>query len=484
MAVLLSYAQSSTPDKVNFQAVARDGSGNIVVNQPISVYFTIFDSLGVGNADTLRKLLFVNVNTDDYGQFEVILQEGIPSVFYQGPTPLSDIKWYEGHKRIRIDYQPPAGALNSLGIFDCNTMFYAFHSRTAEELKTAGTDGQVLKYNGTTNKWEADVDNDTQYSGSSTISINGSNAISVAPNSIGATQLSITSLPPNGAAGGSLAGTYPNPTLSNNSVNSAQIADNSITANDISSGVIPTSLPPNGPASGSLTGTYPNPTLSNNSVGSAQIIDNSITANDISSGVIPTAGAGITINGSNQIVATDPSIINELPTAGAGISVIGNTVSVKSVNDYAVFEHQENIGIDGGSCISGWQIRNLNTQVVNVGSAISPLANQTITLQPGTYYIKGYAFAYRCDEHQVALVKAVPVPLLSDYVLYGTSGYANSTESNAGYSFIDGYITITVQTSYILRHYTETARAGDGLGFDTGAGLQEVYARVVIQKIQ
>ena len=143
---------------------------------------------------------------------------------------------------------------------------------------------------------------------------------------------------------------------------------------------------------------------------------------------------------------------------------------------YMLVRDERASGVNAGSSVIGIQTRVLNTVQSNTISGAT-LANNQITLPPGTYRVRAQAPAYTNTSKTFVYDVTGGMNRIIGRSVNGVSGAAGDQAESV--SEASGRFTITAPTIFELRHYISEAVATIGLGAAVSQGT-EVYSSVEI----
>lgn len=147
----ISLVWAQVPQAINFQAIARDGGGNPMVNTNIQIRLSVIDSV-LGGTIVYQEQRALTTNA--YGSFS--FQIGVGANIVNVGT-FQSIDWVTGSKYLKIDYDPTnMGNFSlSLGVIKFVTVPYAFAAEKVVFIDATGAqNGDALVYNSATGKFE------------------------------------------------------------------------------------------------------------------------------------------------------------------------------------------------------------------------------------------------------------------------------------------------------------------------------------------
>lgn len=168
---------------------------------------------------------------------------------------------------------------------------------------------------------------------------------------------------------------------------------------------------------------------------------------------------------------------SQMESALSGIDL----TSFLSINNLLHIQDQKPAGTSGGSAVSGWQTRDINTVVTNnITGASLDAVNKKFTLPVGIYYFDIKAPAAQVLTHRIHLKNQTDTV----DVLKGRNAYGYSTYPTMEDASLTGILTITSAKEFSIEHNCGIS-AAQGLGYlGTHSYTDiEIYTDVKIWKV-
>jgi len=175
---------------------------------------------------------------------------------------------------------------------------------------------------------------------------------------------------------------------------------------------------------------------------------------------------------------------NAIALAGVNDTDIMTALKTKALIDQelgsiAIFEDQKASGTDGGTFTSGaWQTRTLNTTATNNISGASLSLNQ-VTLPVGTYHISIAAVALDVQGHSCKLRNITD----STDEFLGSSQDTTGANNIGTNAICEGLVTIAGTKVFEVQHRGSATRSTKGFGQANTFGVNELYCRIIINKV-
>ena len=131
---LLIAANAQAPQGMNYQAVARNSQGTLLINQPIGLRFSIRDGSLSG---TIVYSETQTATTDAFGTFSTVIGSGIPVT-----GTFASIPWATGSKFMQVEMDITGGTnFVDMGTSQLMSVPYALYAQTSGNIGVTGPTG-------------------------------------------------------------------------------------------------------------------------------------------------------------------------------------------------------------------------------------------------------------------------------------------------------------------------------------------------------